>query len=255
MAKRYTYKYCGRYFYGVSYSMPGAADTQEAKRDRQRCVSEARQKINDKRAAVQFEQLMATNFTPSDLVVTLTYRDDALPHTLDAAKKITKKFLSMLRQSYRLAGQELKYLLVHEGSHGDHRMHHHIVVNAIPDVQEIIRGHWAKWGDNLDFSRIDLKGYTAWAKYLCKELLHTGRLRPGQHAWSPSRNLTRPVVEQGECSDIMDISPPPGSVILENETTTTEYGAIHYIKCILPMWAVKPVQQKPPQKPRRRRKK
>ena len=82
MAKRYTYKYCGRYFYGVSYSMPGAADTQEAKRDRQRCVSEARQKINDKRAAVQFEQLMATNFTPSDLVVTLTYRDDALPPTL-----------------------------------------------------------------------------------------------------------------------------------------------------------------------------
>ena len=172
-----------------------------------RCVSAARQKINDKRAAVQFEQLLASNFCPGDMVVTLTYRDANLPPTLDQAKKSVKKFLTMLRQSYRLAGQELKYLLVHEGQHGDHRLHHHIVLNAIPDIHETVRSHWAAWGDNLDFASIDMKGYTAWAKYLCKELLTTGRLAPGRHAWSASRNLSAPVVEQGECPDHMAISP------------------------------------------------
>ena len=252
---RYTYKYCGRYFFAVSYTTPGKSDSQPVRRDRQRCVSAARQKINDKRASVQFEQLLATNFAPGDMVVTLTYRDANLPPTLDQAKKSVKKFLTMLRQSYRLAGQELKYLLVHEGQHGDHRLHHHIVLNAIPDIHETVRSHWAAWGDNLDFASIDMKGYTAWAKYLCKELLTTGRLAPGRHAWSASRNLSAPVVEQGECPDHMAISPPPGSVILENETMMTEYGAVHYIKCILPPWAVKTAPPRPPRRTRRRPKK
>ena len=219
------------------------------RRDRQRCSTDARQRINDKRSVTKFELLLATNFGPGDKVVTLTYREDRLPGNLDQAKKQVKKFIRLLRKSFRLAGvDELKYLGVHEGKHGDHRFHHHMILNGVPGLKEMVQSLWAENGEIIDFADIDLKSYHAWSVYLCKELLTTGRLQPGQHAWTRSANLLAPIVEQGVCPDHMSISPPPGSVILENEQMQTEFGEVHFIRCILPAWAVQQRTTKPPRK-------
>ena len=78
----------------------------------------------------KLELLLAANFTPRDLVVTLTYDDDHLPDDRDGAVDKIKGFWMQLRKARRLAGQSLRYVYVTEGVHGDKRLHHHVVIDG-----------------------------------------------------------------------------------------------------------------------------
>ena len=109
MAKRRKVILAGRLVYAAVYSTVHPSDSPEARAAKTKCSSAARQRMNMKYAWQKLELLLASNFTPRDLVVTLTYDDDHLPDDRDSAVEKIKRFWVQLRKARRLAGQSLRY--------------------------------------------------------------------------------------------------------------------------------------------------
>jgi len=109
MAKRRKVIRAGRLVYAAVYSTVHPSDSPEARAAKTKCSSAARQRMNMKYAWQKLELLLASNFTPRDLVVTLTYDDDHLPDDRDGAVEKIKRFWVQLRKARRLAGQSLRY--------------------------------------------------------------------------------------------------------------------------------------------------
>lgn len=194
------------------------------------CSSDLRQKANDRTSAQKFKRLMAANFAPRDFVVTLTYSDDALPATPELSRdRHLKPFVRKLREDFRSYGEQLKYMYVTEGLHGDKRLHHHIIVPDTLDIRSTIRDLWQRSGQNVGFERIGSRGYQAWASYLTKEPRKTGRRYVGQRMWTPSLNLKKPDISKYEVADDYIYEPPAGVVIELNETVQTEWFACQYV--------------------------
>lgn len=196
-----------------------------------KCSSDLRQKLNDRNSAQKFRRLIACNFSPGDLVVTLTYSDAALPATPEQARdKKLKPFINSLRRELREGGApELKYMYVTEGYHGDHRLHHHIIVPASPGIRDRVRSLWKKNGENVDFEHIAARGYSEWAFYLTKEPRKTGRRRVGDRMWTPSLNLVKPTVTTYEVEDDYEYELPPNVFVERNETDRNEWFVCQYI--------------------------
>lgn len=198
------------------------------------CTSDLRQKLNNKTAASKFRRLIATNFKPSDYVVSLTYSDALLPQTPEKARDgYLKPCINRLRHVFRDLGEDpLKYMYVTEGLHGDKRLHHHMIVPDVPDIREIIRALWP-YG-HVGFERISSRGYDTWASYLTKEPRKTGRRRVGDRMWTPSLGLKKPEVVTYEVADDFRYEPPAGVVITHNEDWQTEWFFCQYVSYYKP---------------------
>lgn len=197
------------------------------------CTSDVRQKMNDRTAVRKFRRLLLTNFRPNDLVVTLTYSPEALPATPEKARdKYLKPFIRKLRAEQGDAG--LPYVYTTEGYHGDHRLHHHMVLPDRPAIQETIRELWAANGDNVGFDRIASRGYDVWSSYLTKEPRKTGRRRLGDRMWTPSIGLKKPEVIEFEAADTFVFEPPSGVKIELNETVQTDWFQAQYVSYYIP---------------------
>ncbi len=168
MAKRRKTIYAGDMVYDVAYTIPTPRIGKTERRAIRQISDEAMAKWNCTTATRKLEMRMAAGFRLNDLVVTLTYREKDYPESYAAAQRRLQWLLRHLRDHRRARGQELIYIYVSEGKHGDHRLHHHVILNAVGDDLEIIRSLW-KWGDQIDLSRVDEKGYEGWAVYLSKE--------------------------------------------------------------------------------------
>lgn len=201
------------------------------------CTSDLRQKMNDRTSAQKFRRLIAANFSPRDYVVTLTYSDNFLPSTPEAARdRYLKPFIRKLRADLRENGMDLKYMYVTEGLHGDKRLHHHIIVPDYPDLKKIIRQRWAE--GHVDYERISSRGYDVWAGYLTKEPRKTGRRRVGDRMWTPSLNLTKPTVIAYEVDDDFRFEPPAGAIVKHNEDWQTEWFCCQYLSYYRPDYLV-----------------
>lgn len=152
----------------VLYTAPEPRDTPRARAEKSRMTSAAQKAMNDKTARDKLEMLLAENFKGRDLFLTLTYRDADLPARLDGAKKLVRKFLRNLREHYKARGLELRYIYTTEGKHGDHRLHHHLVINATERDIEVLRSLWP-YGDIVDLEYIGPRGYRTVAEYMTKE--------------------------------------------------------------------------------------
>lgn len=206
----------------------GKCDRQERISAR-KCSSDLRQKANDRTAAAKLKRLIACNFKPQDLVVTLTYDDKTLPNTAELAREqYFKPFIKRFRRELRKAqGVEIRYIYVIEGLHGDKRLHHHMIVPDYPDIRAIIRDQWPH--GYSDFERIGARGYEEWARYLTKEPRKTGRRYVGDRMWTPSIGLTKPEVVTYEVPDQYKYEPPPGVVITNNESWQTQWWCCQYV--------------------------
>ncbi len=199
----------------------------------------AQQFYNDKCSWRELELTLATNFGSRDYVVTGTYDDEHLPENKPEAKKLCYKFLRKLRDVRRKRGQELRYVYVTEGWHGkaedeffggdgrleDKRLHHHMVINGVgPGDLEEIRSLWP-YGGYVRIEPVDVHYYRELAKYLTKETREFGRARPGEKAWSPSKNLDKYEVEYIDIpSDSVTLSAPPGAVDYVQFSEKNPYG-------------------------------
>lgn len=223
----------GRLVLTCVYTMLYPSDAPRVRREKRKLTSAARQRMNLKRSAQKLELLLAANFGPQDLVLSLDYRDDALPATREDAGKLLKKFLRQLRQHRRRRGGELKYIYVTEGLHGDKRVHHHLVINGTGDDLELLRSLWV-YG-NVDLARLSIRdGYFALAEYLTKEPRNGDRDLNGERCWVPSLNLAKPEVDSCTIPDDLTLSVPPGAVVLDSDSMRNEFGEFAYLKYMLP---------------------
>lgn len=233
--KRVTIETAGPYVDVIVYPIAKGRPTKTERSQARHYTSEVRQKMNDRTAAQKFKRLIAANFTNQDFVVALTYHDAALPPTPEQAReKKLRPFIRDLRAAFRENGEELKYMYVTEGLHGDHRLHHHIILPNVPGLKRTVKELWKKNGENIGFDRLGSKGIDEWAGYLTKEPRKTGRRRLGDRMWTPSLGLKKPEVISYEVPDNYVYTPPDGVVITTNEEMRTEYVSVQYISYRIP---------------------
>lgn len=248
----------GTYRREVIYTPPTKWDTPQERRERRGHSSEARKRMNDKTAKGKLKLLLAANFGPEDLLVTLTYRDEDLPSRRNTVYEDVRKYFKALRTVRRARGEELKYIYVIEHKHGEGRYHIHAVINRSSRLsREEVKSLWThgeitEAKQFRDIATPTNPGYTAAAEYLAKEGVEDRPL--GSKMWTGSRNLVKPTEESYWVSDSATIRPPKGSHIVERDEKRTEYGSYQYCEYILPA-PVKPrhhtsKQKKPPTPPR-----
>lgn len=233
-----TIETAGRLVRGVIYTRALPSDPNKVRQAKTRCSSAAREAMNLKQSWQKMEVLMAANFEPGDMVLTLTYRDDRLPISKAQAVTRLKKFIRQLRESRSIRKMTMHYIYCTEGYHGDHRWHHHLILNSTGNDYEEIRALWSENGDDIDFQHLDLQSYEDWARYLTKEPREHGNPKVGERMWVPSMGLKRPTVERASCPDNFTLTVPQGAVVLDQRESVNTYGEYRYVKYLLPERAV-----------------
>ena len=137
------------------------------------------------------EQVLSANFTSAALVVTLTYREEDFPADQDVAIRRLLAFIRNLRSQRKAQGLPTRYVYFTHGLHGNHRIHHHLVINGTGLDAEAIRA-LLTWGDHVEIQPLDYDHYEALAKYLTKEPREHGNAEVGARTWTPSLGLRRP---------------------------------------------------------------
>lgn len=199
----------------------------------------AQQFYNDKCSWRELALILGANFGRSDYVATPTYGDRNLPPGREEANRCFQRLIRSLRAVRKKRGQELRYVYVTEGLHGqsedeyfggdgrleDRRIHHHAVFNGVgPDDLEEIQSLW-QGGGYVRIEPVDVHYYRELAKYLTKEPREFGRARPGEHAWRASRNLKKYEIEYIDIpSDSVVLAPPPGAVDYVQFSERNPYG-------------------------------
>ena len=184
----------------------------------------------------KLKALIAANFRPNDLVITLTYSDDALPKLRKDAENRLKSFLRRLRSERRASGFELPYVYVTEMGHSSGRLHHHLITTATGNDYEQIRRLWAKNGTNIDIDPIEKEGYERWAEYLSKESREYGRHYVGERMWRQSLGLKKPMTYTGWVDNDAQLDHlPDGTILLGAPLRMSNgYGSFEYIEALLP---------------------
>lgn len=232
MAKRKKIIRAGRLVLGIIYTAQLPNDSDHVRAAKSKVSTAARQRMNIKTSVRKLELLLATNFDTSDIVVTLTYRDEDLPKDKAEAVRRIRRFIRKLRDSRLVVNETLRYIYVSEHLHSHGRWHHHMVLNGTGRDIDLIRSLW-RWGDDIELETIDAYGYEALAQYLTKEPREERKV-VGERMWSQSKGLKRPEVETGWAKDHETLVPPPGVIVLANESQQNEFGSYAYIKYLVP---------------------
>lgn len=152
-------------------------------------------KCNELQAARKLARKIEANFGPGDMHVILTYRKEARPTPKEAAQ-ILRDFFKKLREQYRKAGFQLKYICATE--YKNKAIHHHLIVNNVNDgvhtTKDYIRRLWKGRGNPKYVDLYDDGDYGQLASYLIKETEKTFRDPDsvGKQRYSCSRNLVEP---------------------------------------------------------------
>lgn len=149
------------------------------------------QRRNDLNKKIRCRRKLRAHFTSGDYFATLTYRKDARPANMDQAVEDWKKFIRKVRKEYQKRGAELKWIRnIEVGTKG--AWHIHMVINRIPDTDEIID---EAWGHGMtDFKHIRKMGdMEKIASYITKSPRTEKRLK--ESSYSSSRNLPIPKPE------------------------------------------------------------
>ncbi len=224
----------GRLWMAVQYTVIHAQNQTARREARLHLSTPARESLNAKLSWQKLMILLAANFNSTDLVVTLTYRDGALPVNREAANKRLSKFIRSLRQYRRERGQPLKYVRTTEGYHSGGRLHHHIIINSTGDDYNAIRELWLANGDNVDFEPFGNDGAERWAKYLTKEPREQGRRYIGDRTWTTSRGMKKPVTIYEFVPEEEPLLPPPGASITDKTECQNSFGRFTHMMAMLP---------------------
>lgn len=127
-------------------------------------------------------------FDVHDCFVCLTYRKEARPENMKAAKEDFRKFLRKLRKVYKKEGKELYWMRNIEcGSRG--AWHIHLLVNRIADIDIHLRELWTKGSVKMQLLYPDGE-FRKLAAYITKTPETDSRLKESHY--SASRNMPLP---------------------------------------------------------------
>ena len=236
MAKTKTKKiiHAGSLVVEAIYPRMSRSDSPKVRAAKRKASSEAQRRMNKIYSYQKLELLLAANFRPGDLVITLTCDDAHLPKNRKEASAQLKYFRASLTAARKRRGQELVMVWSTEHRHGEGRWHHHCVINATGDDYDLIRKLWI-YGSDIEIKplRVDReKNYESLAKYMAKE----DREKLGLRSWSYTRNAKKPEVETFRVEDETQLQAPKGSMILAEVSERTEYASYKVIKYLAPGW-------------------
>lgn len=156
-------------------------------------TKESQKKGNLRRDIEKVTLLLNENFGYGDYHLTLTYAPAQRPDGPEGARKDLEKFLRKLRDCYKRAGKELKYLAVTEyGERG--ALHQHIVLNHGIGTREI-QDIWGK--GRCAFYPLEKSGeYSHLASYLLKKKNYWKEQGGKGRYFRRSKNLVMPVTEK-----------------------------------------------------------
>ena len=213
-------------------------DSERARAAKRKASTEAQKRMNQIYSWQKLELMLAANFRPGDLVVTLTYDDAHLPESRKASELRLKYFRQQLAAHRLMTGQGLVMIWNTEHKHGDGRWHHHTVLNATGDDYDQIRKFWI-YGSDIEIKplRVDKeKNYETLARYMCKE---EGE-RLGQRKWSYTRNARKPEVETFRVEEDTTVQVPKGATEISVFSDSNQYGSARVIKYLAPGWEKRP---------------
>lgn len=226
----------GRLWMAVQYTAIRGGSQSQKREARAQISSPAREALNAKYSWQKLMMLLAANFISSDLVVTLTYRDENLPQRREDAEKRMDNFIRALRKYRRslIPDVFMPYVRVLEGQHSGGRYHHHLIVSSTGDDYEMIKQLWAKNGDNVDFELFGDDGPERWGKYLTKETREKGRRYVGDRTWKAAIHMKKPTITSYLVDPGDRLEAPAGSHITDRTECENCYGRFSNIMAVLP---------------------
>ena len=87
----------GPLVYESIYPLPSPRDSRVARQGKKKLTSDAQQRMNQKYQWQKCELLMACNFRPGDIVLTLTFDDAHLPDSRAGVMRCVREFFKRLR--------------------------------------------------------------------------------------------------------------------------------------------------------------
>lgn len=174
-------------YYSVKWHCVG-----EKREPREKDITEAQKKVNQRIAAKTLRRLLNTNFEDGDLLVRLDFSREKYPTDSEAMQEMISKAVRKMRNEFKKSCQELKYVYVKEiGPRGG--KHIHMVMSKCST--ELIRKCWPHGGIHID-PLISNGQYSKIADYFIKYAAKT-EATEGElvgKRWYASRNLKRPKI-------------------------------------------------------------
>ena len=209
----------------------------EQREPREKEITEAQRRVNQRIASKNLRRLLNTNFEDGDLLVRLDFHND-IPKGRQEMQTMISKAVRKMRKEFHKADQELKYIYVKEiGPRGGR--HIHMVMNRCDT--EIIRKCWTHGGIHID-PLISNGQYAKIADYFIKYAAKTEETE-GElvgKRWYASRNLKKPKITKKVISANKfrkDIKPKNGYILHKDsvrsgfsELTGYEYFTYTLIK-------------------------
>ncbi len=114
-------------YYPGNYGAPG-----QKRKKKEKPTPEVIIRQNHSNRVKKIQRLILANFREGDWHLVLKYKKDKRPESIRDAKKILKKFIDAMRETYKKAGRPFKYICVTErGKRG--ACHHHLIIEDIVD--------------------------------------------------------------------------------------------------------------------------
>ena len=143
------------------YGAPG-----EPRAEKRKPTPEEVQRINRKNKTRRCLRKLRQYFTPGDLYVTLTYKQELRPAGMDAAKEDWRKLRRILAKEFKKAGITFRWIRNIEcGTRG--AWHIHLVMKRIQDADRILAKAWPH-GKIVWQSLIEEGAYRRLAEYMTK---------------------------------------------------------------------------------------
>ena len=224
----------GTLWMAVQYTAIRGGNQTARREARAQISSPARESLNAKLSWQKLMLTLAANFSRSDLVVGLDYRDADLPNRREDADKRLTNFICALRAHRRAQGQTLIYVRVTEGYHSGGRLHHHLIINATGQDYDIIRQLWSKNANTVDFEPFGTDGAERWGKYLTKEPREKGRRYVGDRTWRASIHMKKPDITSEFVDRDDELHPPAGAFVIDKTQCENCYGRFCHMMAMLP---------------------
>lgn len=194
---------CNRFYREVDIFTFTDSQQQAVRRRRKtksKITAPKQRNYNDKRAKRYFVEMANANFWKGDYMVDLTYSDEHLPATFEAAHHQAVLFLERVARRRRALGlPALKYQLVTQAGEANGRLHHHINMNGGLPREEIEAMWWAVKGtkrknyeDAVPLGWCNVRGLQPDKKGIARRAGYMARSSSGKKLWTQSQNLIKP---------------------------------------------------------------
>ncbi len=179
--------YCGKYLEVDIFPVFGTK--RGGRKGRYKPTSEVQQKLNARNAERKFIRLINTNFDETGIRLDLTYNNEHLPESPEAAQKHMQNFFRRVKYyAKKNSLPDVKYVAVTEIGSRHGRPHHHIIMNGDVPIKELAR-MWGEGYVSVKPLQPDENGLEKLASYLMKKPILGKR-------WCASKNLIQPKVTQ-----------------------------------------------------------